>query len=77
MREKIIEILEGIRPEYNFSESVNFIQEGMLDSTDVVTLVAEIEEEFDVTIPGTEISMKNFSSLDGIIDLVKKYKGAN
>ena len=41
---------------------------------EVVILVDELQEEFDVAIPGTEISMTNFSSLDAIANLVKKYK---
>ena len=38
MREKIISILSELRPEFDFSEPVNFIEEGMLDSFDIVTL---------------------------------------
>ena len=37
MREKIISILSELRPEFDFSEPVNFIEEGMLDSFDIVT----------------------------------------
>jgi acyl carrier protein len=74
MKERIIEILSDIRPESDFVKSENFIEEGLLDSLDIVAFVESLEEEYDIEIPGTEISQKNFSSLDGIIELVKKYK---
>ncbi len=74
MKERLFEILSDIRPESDFVNSENFIKEGLLDSLDIVALVESLEEEYDIEIPGTEISQKNFSSIDGIIDLVNKYK---
>ena len=43
MKEQIIEILTNLRPEFDFTEDVDFIEEGMIDSLDVVNLVAELE----------------------------------
>lgn len=74
MREKILEILSGLRPECDFTNSENFIEEGLLDSMDIVALVDSVEEEYGVTIPGTAISAKNFSNLDTIVALIEKYK---
>ena len=50
MREKVLEILSNIRPEFDFSENLNFIEEGMLDSFDVVTLVADLDSTFGISI---------------------------
>ena len=44
MEEKIYAILTDIRPEFDFTESDNFVEDGFLDYFDVVTLVSEIEE---------------------------------
>lgn len=74
MREKIMEILSGLRPECDFENSENFIEEGLLDSMDIVALVDSVEEEYGITIPGTAISVKNFSNLDSIVELIEKYK---
>lgn len=74
MREKIIQILTELRPEFDFTEDVNFIEEGMLDSFDIVTLVSEIEENCGVTIGGTDILPENFASIDAIVELVNKSK---
>ena len=74
MREKIMEFLSGLRPECDFENSENFIEEGLLDSMDIVALVDSVEEEYGITIPGTAISAKNFSNLDSIVELIEKYK---
>jgi acyl carrier protein len=72
MKEKVIKILSGIRPEFDFSQNVDFINEGMLDSFDIVTLVDAIEEECDVAILGSDILPENFCSIDAIINTIEK-----
>jgi len=72
MREKIIKILTDIRPEFDFNqEDVNFIEEGMLDSFDLVTLISELDETFGISINGVDIIPENFSSVDKIESLLK------
>lgn len=67
---KIRSILVDIRPEYDFKEDVDFIETGMLDSFDVITLVTEIEEEFEIQIDGEEIIPENFCSIESIKKLI-------
>lgn len=69
-----MEILSGLRPECDFESSENYIEDGMLDSLDVVSLVDSVEEEYGIVIPGSEISMKNFINIDSIIELIEKFK---
>lgn len=73
--EKIREILIDTRPEYDFLEEVDFIEAGMLDSFDVITLVTELEEQFDIQIDGEDIVPENFSSINAIKDLILKNGG--
>lgn len=72
MKEKVLEILSNIRPEFDFSDNVNFIEEGMLDSFDVVTLVADLDSTFRISIDGVDIVPENFSSVESIINLLVK-----
>jgi len=73
MKEKIIKILTDLRPEFDFTdESLNFIEEGMLDSFDVVSLVDALDTEFNIVIDGIDIVPENFSTLDSIILLLQK-----
>lgn len=74
MRKKIMEILSGLRPECDFENSDNYIEDGLLDSMDIVALVDSVEEEYGITIPGTAISAKYFGNLDSIVELIEKYK---
>lgn len=72
MKEKIIEILTDLRPEFVFTEEVDFIEEGMLDSFDIVSLVDELETNFGIKIQGVDVIPENFSTLDKIESLLKK-----
>ena len=72
MKEKVLEILANIRPEFDFTADVDFIEEGMLDSFDVVTLVSDLDSTFGISIDGVDIVPENFSSVDSIINLLKK-----
>lgn len=73
--EKIIEILSGIRPEYDFKESNDFIEDGYLDSFDIVLLVSELETSFDVAIDGLDVIPENFANVDSIKKMIVKNGG--
>lgn len=72
MTETIIKILSELRPEFDFTEDVNFIEEGMLDSFDVVNLVTELDSTFGISIDGVDILPENFSSVEAIKNLLIK-----
>jgi len=72
MREKIIEILQEIRPEFDFNANNDFIESGMLDSFDIVSLVTALDEEFNISIDGMDIHPKNFSNVENIRQLIEK-----
>ena len=69
----IEEILKDIRPESDFSKSDDFILDGMLDSFDVVTLVAALDQAFSISIDGTEIVPENFRNIDAIRALLQRH----
>jgi acyl carrier protein len=73
MQNKVISILNEIRSEFDFSNGSNFIEEGMLDSFDIVTLVTTLDEEFNISIDGIEVIPDNFVSIESICKLLKKY----
>ena len=74
MKEQIIEILNDTRPEFNFGkENTGFIEKGMLDSFDIISLVSDFEEVFGLSIPGDQIIPENFNSISAIINLLSKF----
>lgn len=72
MKHQIINILQEIRPEFDFSQDINFIEEGMLDSFDVISLVTSLDEYYKISIDGMDIVPENFATIDSIITLLTK-----
>lgn len=68
--ERLIEILEGIEAGVDYKNCTTLIDDGYLDSLAIISLVAEIEDEFDVQIPTVEIVSENFNSIQAIWDLI-------
>lgn len=72
--DKLIEILEDLNPEVDYKTCANLIDGHYLDSLAILSLVAEIEEEFDVVIPTVEIIPDNFNSAQSLWALITKLK---
>jgi acyl carrier protein len=70
MKKQIINILQEIRPEFDFSQEINFIDEGMLDSFDIVSLVTTLDEFYGISIDGMDIIPDNFATIDSIRNLL-------
>lgn len=75
MEEKIFEILKGIRPEFDFKGSNDFIKDGYLDSFDLIELISCIENEFGVVIDGLDILLENFKNLNTIVETIERNGG--
>jgi acyl carrier protein len=72
MEEKILQILRDVQPDFAFEDGVDFVEEGYLDSFDIVTLVSDLESEFNILISALEIVPENFGSVRAIAALVAK-----
>lgn len=70
----ILKMLQELQPTSDFENSENFIEDGLLDSFDIVQLVSDIETEFNVVISALEILPENFDSIDSICNLINKSK---
>lgn len=72
MKEIILKMLKELKPEQNFIDSENYIEEGILDSFDIVELISMLEEQFNVIIDGMDILPEYFSNVEQIEKLVRK-----
>lgn len=72
---KILNILNELRPEFDFMNSKDFIADGYLDSFDIVALVSELESNYDILIDALDILPENFCSVKAIAEVVKKNGG--
>lgn len=69
---ELLEILENLHPEVDFETCTTLIDDKILDSFDIITIISEINEEFDVVIPAEEIIPENFNSAQALYELVTK-----
>lgn len=70
--DQLLEILQGLHPDVDFETNDKLIDDKILDSFDIVTLIAEINNEFDVAIPAEEIIPENFNSAEALYDLIER-----
>ena len=68
--ERILEILTSIRGDIDFEKETRLIDDGILDSFDIVTVVAELCDEFDITITADQLEPENFNSAAAMLALV-------
>lgn len=68
--EELIEILGDLHPEVDFDTCDTLVDDKILDSFDIITIISEINETFDVVIPAEEIVPDNFNSAKALYALV-------
>lgn len=68
----IIEILSGLHPDIDFTTADNLVDNRILDSFDIVSLIAEINDNFDIAVSAEEITPENFNSAEAIWALVER-----
>ena len=72
MMERLYEVLEDIQPGVNYKECETLIDGHFLDSLSIIALVAELEDEYDITIPAVEIIPANFNSAKAMWKMIQR-----
>ena len=70
--DKLMRILSELSSDIDFETEDALIDGGMLDSFDIVTLVAEIDDAFDIEIPAEALIPENFNSAKAIFALIQQ-----
>ena len=68
----IIEILKELHPDVDYETNTSLVDDRIIDSFDIISIVAEIDDRLDVQIPAEEIIPENFNSAAALAALVKK-----
>jgi acyl carrier protein len=72
LRELVLEILGDINPDVDFDKATAIIDDKLLDSFDIVTLVGELNDAFDISIGVVDLVPGNFNTVDAIVGLVAR-----
>ena len=70
--EQLMSILKGLRPDVDFEKEDKLIDNGVLDSFDLVALVGEINEAFEVEVEFEDMEPKNFNSAENMYEMIVK-----
>ena len=71
MKKQIIEILTEICPGVDFEQETSLIDDGLIDSLDIVAVVTELMEAFDVELGVDDLTPENFNSVEAIEELIE------
>ena len=74
-KEKFINLITEEKPEVMNYENVDLIEEGILDSLDIMRITTKMEAYFDVEIDPEDIVAENFASVESMWQMLQKYKG--
>ncbi len=70
--DKLLKILNKIKPGTDFEKNKNLIESGVLDSFAIISLASEISEEFDVDVTVKDIQPENFHSIGAIMNMIER-----
>jgi D-alanine--poly(phosphoribitol) ligase subunit 2 len=72
MKDRILEILKDVRPDIDFEQEELLVEGGLLDSFDIVTIISELNDAFDINIRVHDLKAENFNSVALIQALVDR-----
>ena len=72
MREQIMKILKGVRSDVDFENETALIDNGVLDSFDIISIVGELNDAFDVEINVDDLLPENFNNVAAMVELISK-----
>lgn len=75
--EKVLEVLQEIRPDIDFQKETTLIDDGFLDSMDIVSIISELNDVFNIGIRVSELNPENFNSAKSIYEMCKKLEKDN
>lgn len=70
----LIKILLEVKPNVDYKKEKALVDDGIIDSLDIVSIISELSDAYDVVIPSTEITPENFNSAESIHEMVERLK---
>ncbi len=70
--DELKQILEEIRPDIDFEKETKLIEDGVLDSFDIISIVGELNLHYDIEINVEDLLPENFNSMEAMMELIEK-----
>jgi len=70
--EELLDILSEIKDDVDFETEDKLIDDGILDSFDILQIISALNDEYDISIPASEIIPENFNSAESLWDMVQR-----
>lgn len=71
---KLIEILTDINEDVDFANEKALVDDGLIDSFDITSIITALDETYDIRIEASEIEPENFNSVEAILETIKRYQ---
>ena len=72
--EELLQVLKRALPKVDWSTDALLVDDGIIDSMDVVSVISEITDEYDIEIPSEEMEPENFNSVKAIYEMIQRLK---
>ena len=72
--EEFLKLLKKIKPNVDFTKEQALIDDGLLESLDIISIISEVAEVYGVLIPSDEIIPDNFNSAEAMYELIEDFK---
>lgn len=70
--ERLLEVLSEIKEDVDFASCTTLVDDGILDSFDILQIIAALNDEYDISIPASEIMPQNFNSAEALYQMVQR-----
>lgn len=70
--EELLKILEDVRPDVDFANEKKLIDDGVLDSFDIISIVGELNDHYGIEIDVEDLEPDNFNTVEAMLDLIHK-----
>ena len=75
MKEQVLEILTELCPGIDFDVETALIDDGIIDSLDLVSVVAEFMDAFEVELTVDDLQPENFNTVDAMVEMIRRARG--
>ena len=72
--EEFLKLIKKIKPNVDFTKEQALVDDGLLESLDIISIISEVAEVYGVLIPSDEIIPENFNSAEAMYELIEDFK---